>query len=248
MKLKALLLVACAMVGMSASALTNTAATDSLFISDFSATPGDTVTVPVRFKNATAYSALQVGVFVNGPLKFVPVSSMIIAGDTTNTWVEGVGRSVKYKAQGIDISYSTNLVSNDQELRVVGVQMSNKAVLEADPVGEPIFNCKIFVPGTTTLGDYTCDVKGWNDKKGVYQPIHYSTGKTDQSADGDGPDTKFTVHVVATAVNNVTTAKAVKSVKYYNVAGMESAEPFNGVNIVVTNYTDGTKSTSKVIK
>lgn len=247
MKLKALLLVACAMVGMSASALTNTAATDSLFISDFSATPGDTVTVPVRFKNATAYSALQVGVFVNGPLKFVPVSSKTIAGQVKNTWVEGVGRSIKYQADGYVVSYST-YVPNDQELRVVGVQMTNVAVLEIDATGEPIFNCKIFVPGTTTLGDYTCDVKGWNDKNGVYQPIHYSTGLVDQSADGDGPDTKFTVHVVATAVNNVTTAKAVKSVKYYNVAGMESAEPFNGVNIVVTNYTDGTKSTTKVIK
>ena len=78
--------------------------------------------------------------------------------------------------------------------------------------------------------------------------MHYSTGLVDQSADGDGPDTEFTVHVVATAVKDVTTAKAVKSVKYYNVAGMESAEPFDGVNIVVTNYTDGTKSTTKVIK
>jgi D-3-phosphoglycerate dehydrogenase len=33
-----------------------------------------------------------------------------------------------------------------------------------------------------------------------------------------------------------------------NIAGMQSAEPFDGVNIVVTTYTDGTRSAVKVIK
>ena len=42
--------------------------------------------------------------------------------------------------------------------------------------------------------------------------------------------------------------KAIKSVKYYNVAGMESNEPFEGVNIKVVNYNDGTNSTSKIVK
>jgi hypothetical protein len=32
------------------------------------------------------------------------------------------------------------------------------------------------------------------------------------------------------------------------VAGMESATPFEGMNLVVTRYTDGTTSTSKVMK
>ncbi len=36
--------------------------------------------------------------------------------------------------------------------------------------------------------------------------------------------------------------------KYYNVAGMESNMPFDGVNIKVTTYNDGTTSTCKVIK
>ena len=42
--------------------------------------------------------------------------------------------------------------------------------------------------------------------------------------------------------------KTVSNVKYYNVAGMESNVPFEGVNIMVTTYNDGTTSTSKVIK
>lgn len=42
--------------------------------------------------------------------------------------------------------------------------------------------------------------------------------------------------------------KTVNSVKYYNIAGMESNVPFEGVNIEVTTYNDGTTHTSKVIK
>lgn len=43
-------------------------------------------------------------------------------------------------------------------------------------------------------------------------------------------------------------AKTVAGVKYVNVAGMESNTPFDGVNIMVTTYTDGTQSAVKVIK
>ena len=42
--------------------------------------------------------------------------------------------------------------------------------------------------------------------------------------------------------------KAVAGVKYYNLAGVESDKPFDGVNVVVTTYTDGTKAATKVIK
>lgn len=42
--------------------------------------------------------------------------------------------------------------------------------------------------------------------------------------------------------------KTVNNVKYFNVAGMESNVPFEGVNIMVTTYNDGTTSTCKVIK
>ncbi len=60
-------------------------------------------------------------------------------------------------------------------------------------------------------------------------------------------DVIFDVHV-HTGVNNVNAAKAVAGVKYVNLAGVESAQPFQGVNVMVTTYTDGTKTTSKVVK
>ena len=42
--------------------------------------------------------------------------------------------------------------------------------------------------------------------------------------------------------------KTVSSVKYYNIAGMESDAPFSGVNIMVTTYNDGTTKTCKVMQ
>lgn len=53
----------------------------------------------------------------------------------------------------------------------------------------------------------------------------------------------------ATAIESVEAGKGeVKSVKYVNVAGVASDAPFQGVNIVVTEYTDGTRTTSKMLR
>ncbi len=51
-----------------------------------------------------------------------------------------------------------------------------------------------------------------------------------------------------TAVEEVAASKTVKSVRYYNLMGMESEQPFQGINIVVTRYNDGSISTVKVMK
>lgn len=69
------------------------------------------------------------------------------------------------------------------------------------------------------------------------------------------PSTKFVVYPldldadrVATGVNDVNCAKEVKGVSYFNMMGVESAQPFDGVNIMVTTYTDGTQSAAKVFR
>ena len=54
---------------------------------------------------------------------------------------------------------------------------------------------------------------------------------------------------IITAVNDINaTTKTVRQVRYYNLAGIESSEPFDGINVVVTTYTDGSKSTAKILK
>jgi hypothetical protein len=52
---------------------------------------------------------------------------------------------------------------------------------------------------------------------------------------------------IPTAVENLN-ARQVVGVKYYNVAGIESSTPFDGVNIVVTRYSDGSTTTTKILK
>jgi len=49
-----------------------------------------------------------------------------------------------------------------------------------------------------------------------------------------------------TGVTEVTTEQPIKSVRYYNIAGLESATPFPGLNIIVTTYNDGTRKAVKV--
>lgn len=52
-----------------------------------------------------------------------------------------------------------------------------------------------------------------------------------------------------TAINTVEIGNGqVKSVKYVNVTGVTSDRPFNGINIVVTEYSDGMVTTAKILK
>lgn len=51
-----------------------------------------------------------------------------------------------------------------------------------------------------------------------------------------------------TSIDNVNASKEVKMVRYYNTLGVESATPFQGVNIIVTTFTDGTRAVVKAIK
>ena len=48
-------------------------------------------------------------------------------------------------------------------------------------------------------------------------------------------------------VTELAANKEVKAVRYYNPAGQQMAEP-NGITIEVTEYTDGTTSSKKVLR
>ena len=54
---------------------------------------------------------------------------------------------------------------------------------------------------------------------------------------------------IVTAINAVVAdTRQVQSVTYYNMAGNASTRPFEGMNVKVTRYTDGTTHTIKVVK
>ena len=69
--------------------------------------------------------------------------------------------------------------------------------------------------------------------------------------ESSAPDIYSDVDVVienTTAVEELDVNKTVSNVAYYNLAGQQSAEAMDGVNIVVTTYSDGSTTTAKVIK
>ena len=78
----------------------------------------------------------------------------------------------------------------------------------------------------------------------------FNTSTTfEQGTVGDAPGYIFRFEDgTMTTVNEVTATKTIRSIRYYNVAGIESAQPFDGVNIVVTTYTDGTINVVKTLK
>lgn len=51
-----------------------------------------------------------------------------------------------------------------------------------------------------------------------------------------------------TALNEMAAGKTIASVNYFNLAGQSVAEPAAGVTLVVTTYTDGSRTTNKVIR
>jgi len=88
-----------------------------------------------------------------------------------------------------------------------------------------------------------CDIAGWevNSKQFFYGEGGNNENQRFQKYN------RVKVYGSDSVIENMT-EKTVDNVKYYNVAGMESAEPFDGVNVKVVTYTDGTTNTSKVIK
>ena len=51
-----------------------------------------------------------------------------------------------------------------------------------------------------------------------------------------------------TTVKEVVTARTVVGTKYYNLMGVESSRPFEGINIVVTFYSDGSRTSKKILR
>ena len=101
------------------------------------------------------------------------------------------------------------------------------------------------------LNDWTFfDLSGLGQVESVY----FTRSSTDNGAYGMNTAAYFCMDRFMvmtdyhTGVEDVNTDKQVVGTKYVNMAGMTSDKPFDGMNIVVTSYSDGTTSTVKVMK
>ena len=95
----------------------------------------------------------------------------------------------------------------------------------------------------------------WNlAELGEVAKVEFSLTSTDIGAYGMNTACYFCMDKVIvaepelTAIDDATISRTVSAVDYVNLAGQRSAEPFDGVNVVITHYTDGTTSTAKVMR
>ena len=51
-----------------------------------------------------------------------------------------------------------------------------------------------------------------------------------------------------TSVNELANSKAIVKVEYFNLAGQRIEQPESGVTLIVTTYTDGTRTASKIFR
>lgn len=81
------------------------------------------------------------------------------------------------------------------------------------------------------------------DKSGLLTvAVQDEHGEELTSIEGD-----YTINSTVTGIEAIS-GKAVAGVRYYNVAGVSSDKAFDGINIVVTTFTDGTKTVTKAVK
>lgn len=87
---------------------------------------------------------------------------------------------------------------------------------------------------------YFTSYRDLDESKFIIFPIRATAARS--NGDGIGNVTK-----VEEVIADVNTERDIVAVRYYNLMGMESNKPFEGINIVVTFYSDGTRSSKKVL-
>ncbi len=103
--------------------------------------------------------------------------------------------------------------------------------------------------------DYTADFAAGNTYN-FHAIVRYveAASQGPRRAEGDVVEGNYVVYPLEggegliTAIDGVNVDREVVSVTYVNLMGMQSAEPFVGINLVVTRYNDGTVKTCKLVK
>ena len=247
MKIKALLFAAAAMVGV--SAIAQVPASTKVYIDPFEADPGQKVIVDLKVDNPEqpTMSTFQVDlVYPEGILSHAQCTRMEAFGTgNATTLKDGWLISDSFLGANEDEGFSAFTVAfatpSGCDLRIGAFDGNAEGKVFGAQEGAACIKFAIQVAADAAPGEYEISFP------------HTVVSGPAGSKDAWGPIDPYTVKVtvkgepVVTGVEDIN-AKAVAGVKYYNLAGVESNKPFDGVNVVVTTYTDGTKAASKVIK
>lgn len=133
--------------------------------------------------------------------------------------------------------------------------------------GKIKLDVSMFSNGGTQWPSNEDEVEQWNGK--VYEFMAVAIKNSSASGaprrvnasdviegDENQPASRFTLSVlemtgtnggVVTGIDAVAAGKVVKDVKFYNLQGVAKAEPWQGVNIIVRTFDDGTRDSKKVV-
>ena len=88
---------------------------------------------------------------------------------------------------------------------------------------------------------FTKNYKGLDASKFIIFPIEARSGVSNGTGMGN-------VTSVKEVIQDVTAPRTILSVRYFNLMGVESDKPFDGINIVVTTYSDGSRTSKKILR
>lgn len=88
---------------------------------------------------------------------------------------------------------------------------------------------------------FTGNYENLNKSKFIIFPIEASAAGSNGSNMGNVTD-------VEEIIQDLPSSRTITGVHYYNLTGMESDKPFDGINIVVTTYSDGSRSSMKILR
>ncbi len=242
--IKNLLLAGLAIVSMNAFAETK------LYIPDFEIAAGETKTIQLRGETDFEFGGFQVRILAPEGLSWGKTKgkyhvsfdddeneiypswmineSKVLTEDDPETAVNDIGAIslmwAKWTGDAADNFYETGVDYCFMELKLIAAE-------DYDPSKAPAKAKAAVDPSNPTAGGnlYMYNMR-YSDKAGQHSTIL--------------EDLQVSTDVIETLAGD----KAVKSVKYVNLLGVESNEPFDGVNVVVTTYQDGTKASQKVVK
>jgi hypothetical protein len=146
----------------------------------------------------------------------------------------------KYCLGSYDINSGTWTWDGESESIMFSKGISN----DAPTANNPGWNGNMKYGAATDITDlkvyvrFYYMVQGWNNRDDG--PARPANGSESRGQD-PGSDTGI-FDIFGTATGEVV------STTYYNAQGIQSDKPFDGLNIVVTRYSNGTTSTTKVIR
>ena len=173
-----------------------------------------------------------------------PVSDRMGGEAIGNTVCINLDNAMEYTALQLDLTLPEGLTASEfaltERASSLGLSMKDKG------------NGKIRVLA------YTPDLKAIKGNEGTFLTFNVEGTRGDIMVDRievvnlNGESSHLQGFTIAannpTALNEMTTGKAIADVKYFNLAGQQMNEPAAGVTLVITTYTDGTRTTSKIIK